>query len=49
MPAGSQPQLVRALGRWTLTALVVNGVIGSAIFGLPDDIVRLVGPAAPWA
>ena len=49
MPTGSQPQLVRALGRWTLTALVVNGVIGSAIFGLPDDIVRLVGAAAPWA
>lgn len=43
------PPLVRALGRWTMVALVVNGVIGSAIFGLPDDIVRLVGDAAPWA
>jgi amino acid transporter len=32
-----------------MVALVVNGVIGSAIFGLPDDIVRLVGDAAPWA
>lgn len=32
-----------------MTALVVNGVIGSAIFGLPDDIVRLVGNAAPLA
>lgn len=49
MPAEPQPPLVRALGRWTLTALVVNGVIGSAIFGLPDDMVRLVGSAAPWA
>ena len=45
----SSPPLVRALGRWTMVALVVNGVIGSAIFGLPDDIVRLVGDAAPWA
>jgi amino acid transporter len=40
---------VRALGRWTLTALVLNGIIGSGIFGLPDDIARLVGDAAPWA
>jgi APA family basic amino acid/polyamine antiporter len=45
----ASPPLVRALGRWTMVALVVNGVIGSAIFGLPDDIVRLVGDAAPWA
>jgi basic amino acid/polyamine antiporter, APA family len=45
----ASPPLVRALGRWTMTALVVNGVIGSAIFGLPDDIVRLVGNAAPLA
>jgi amino acid transporter len=46
---GSAPRLVRVLGRWTLTALVVNSVIGSGVFGLPDDLVRLVGPAAPWA
>lgn len=49
MPAPEKPQLVRALGRWSLTALVVNGVIGSGIFGLPDDLVRFVGAAAPWA
>lgn len=45
----ASPPLVRALGRWTMVALVVNGVIGSAIFGLPDDIVRLVGHSAPLA
>ncbi|MBA4135942.1 MAG: amino acid transporter [Opitutus sp.] len=45
----ASPPLVRALGRWTMVALVVNGVIGSAIFGLPDDVVRLVGDAAPFA
>lgn len=41
--------LVRVLGRWTLTALVLNCIIASGIFGLPDDVARLIGPAAPWA
>jgi amino acid transporter len=41
--------LVRAIGRWTLTALVVNSVIGSGIFGLPGDVARQVGHAAPLA
>jgi amino acid transporter len=45
----TRPVLVRALGRWSLTALVLNGIIGSGIFGLPDDVARLVGGAAPWA
>src|SRR5215208_3119436 len=44
-----QVDLVRAIGRWTLTALVVNCIIGSGIFGLPGDIARWVGSAAPWA
>jgi len=44
-----QPQLVRAIGRWTLTALVINAIIGSGIFGLPTDIARLLGPVAPLA
>lgn len=48
-PAEHQPRLVRAIGRWTLVALVVNGVLGSAIFGLPGSIVKLVGSAAPLA
>ena len=49
MSTSAQPQLVRAIGRWTLTALVVNSIIGSGIFGMPDDIARLLGPAAPFA
>jgi len=49
MNAGNQSRLVRAIGRWTLVALVVNGIIGSGIFGLPDDVARLVGRAAPLA
>ncbi len=48
-PTDRQPPLVRVLGRWTLTALVINGVIGSGIFGLPDDIARELGPRALWA
>ncbi|HEV8383627.1 MAG TPA: amino acid permease [Candidatus Acidoferrales bacterium] len=49
MNALAQPKLVRAIGRWTLAALVVNSIIGSGIFGLPDDIAKLLGPAAPFA
>ncbi len=49
MTAPAQPPLVRALGRWTMVGLVINGVIGSGIFGLPDDLVRLVGHDAPLA
>lgn len=48
-PAPAQPELLRAIGRWALTALVLNSVIGSGIFGLPGAIARLLGPAAPMA
>ena len=36
-------ELRRALGRWDLTAIGVNQVIGAAIFILPADVARLVG------
>jgi APA family basic amino acid/polyamine antiporter len=49
MSDSAKPQLIRAIGRWTLAALVVNSVIGSGIFGMPDDIARWLGPAAPYA
>lgn len=42
-------ELVRAIGRWSLTALVINSIVGSGIFGLPDDIARRVGAWAPLA
>ncbi len=41
-------ELVRALGRWTLVALVFNGIVGSGIFSLPSTVARLLGPAALW-
>ncbi len=45
----SESGLVRAMGRWTLVALVINSIIGSGIFGLPSLVWKLVGSAAPWA
>jgi basic amino acid/polyamine antiporter, APA family len=45
----SQPQLVRAIGRWSMAALAVNAIIGSGIFGLPSVITAAVGSASPWA
>jgi amino acid transporter len=38
-----QTGLVRAIGRWSLTALVVNSIIGSGIFGLPATVAGLLG------
>lgn len=40
---------VRAIGRWTMTALVINCIIGSGIFGLPSELTRLIGRASPIA
>src|ERR1700723_4745673 len=39
----SQFGLVRAIGRWSLAALVVNSIIGSGIFGLPATVAGLLG------
>jgi amino acid transporter len=38
-----QPTLRRALGRWDLTAIGVNQVIGSAVFLMPALVARQVG------
>ena len=43
------PTLVRAIGRWDLTAGVVNAVVGSAIFGLPAALAALTGAWSPLA
>jgi APA family basic amino acid/polyamine antiporter len=47
--AAPRPELVRSIGRWALAGLVINGVIGSAIFGMPSLIAAKLGRAAPWA
>ena len=50
MPSSlSQPTLRRALGRWDLTAIGINQVIGGAIFLMPADVARQVGNWAPIA
>src|SRR5215813_4423758 len=41
--------LVRSIGRWTMTALVINGMIGSSIFALPGVLNRLLERASPFA
>jgi len=43
------PALVRAIGRWDLTAAVVNAVVGSAIFGMPAAVAALTGAWSPLA
>jgi amino acid transporter len=44
-----QPSLRRALGRWDLTAIGVNQVIGGAIFLMPSQVAALIGNWSPLA
>jgi APA family basic amino acid/polyamine antiporter len=52
-PTPSQPPdapgLLRVLGRWDLSSSVVNGVIGSGIFGLPATLALHLGFLSPLA
>ena len=41
--------LVRAIGRGALTAVVINCVIGSGVFGLPATLAALTGSWSPLA
>ncbi len=41
--ATSIPRLARVVGRWDLVALVINGIVGAGIFGLPAKVHALVG------
>jgi len=45
----SEPTLRRELGKWDLTAIGVNQVIGSAIFLLPSQVAAQVGSWSPIA
>ena len=38
--------LVRAIGRWSFAALVINCVIGSGVFGLPSAVAADLGRAS---
>src|ERR1051325_6191829 len=39
----SRPGLLRSMRRWDLVGMVLNGVIGAGIFGLPSRIYALSG------
>jgi amino acid transporter len=47
--ATGKSSLVRAMTRWDLTALAINGIIGSGIFGLPATAAKLLGVGSPIA
>ena len=47
VPVGSRPSLIRAIGRWALTAAVINSVIGSGVFGLPSALAGFAGAWSP--
>jgi basic amino acid/polyamine antiporter, APA family len=42
-------KLVRAIGRWSLSALMINAIIGSGIFGVPSIVTQMLGRFGPWA
>jgi basic amino acid/polyamine antiporter, APA family len=48
-PRLATPTLIRAIGRWSMVALVVNSIIGSGIFGLPSVVAGFVGRSSPEA
>jgi amino acid transporter len=43
----SRVELVRTIGRWTLTGLILNSIIASGIFGVPSAVVAKLGALAP--
>jgi APA family basic amino acid/polyamine antiporter len=39
----TEEKLVRGIGRWDLTAIVINAIIGAGIFGLPAKVFAQIG------
>src|SRR5687767_14734340 len=39
----SEEKLVRGIGRWDLTAIAINTIIGTGIFILPAGVFKLIG------
>jgi len=46
MATTGRPELIRAVGLFSLTAIAVNGMVGSGIFVLPAQVAKILGPAA---
>jgi len=49
LPISDSQSLVRSIGRASLTALMINSIIGSGIFGLPSVVSTHLGKHAPIA
>lgn len=47
-PAQAPEPLRRELSVWGLWLLMINGMIGAGIFGVPADAERLAGSFSPW-
>jgi basic amino acid/polyamine antiporter, APA family len=48
-PIAAEQSLVRALGVRALAATIFNVIVGGGIFGLPSEVARGLGAAAPLA
>lgn len=46
--AGAAPTLRRELGRWDLTAIGINQVIGGAVFAMPASVAAYAGGWSPY-
>lgn len=44
-----EEKLIRGIGRWDFTALVINGIIGAGIFGLPSKVFAQIGSFSLFA
>jgi amino acid transporter len=42
------PALKRELGRWDMTAIGINQVIGAGVFALPATLAASIGTWSPW-
>ena len=45
----TEEKLVRGIGRWDLTAIAINTIIGAGIFGLPSKVHALIGSYSLWS
>ena len=45
----AQLRLLRSVGLFSLTALAINGMVGSGIFVLPAQVAGILGPASLFA
>ena len=45
----TENKLVRGIGRWDMTAIIINTIIGAGIFGLPSKAAVLIGSHSVYA